>query len=211
MTTPWIVALLSLWAIVLLIGLVLVGLMRRTSGVLDEAESRLREVHHERLPGGLAPGTSVPPIELKNASGSSFSLAWLHGRPSIILFMATDCPPCESLLAELSRSDFDSVGVGLFVIVEDSPEGRSLRLSDKATCLYQSDHEAFRAFRTSVTPHAFAIDAAGRITETMVPNSLNDLQRLASELRRGGEANRSPSRVALPTSIAKGRSSDGGD
>lgn len=53
------------------------------------------------LDAQLRPGTPAPDIELRTLSGAPFQLSALKGRPVVISFWGTWCPPCRKEFPEL--------------------------------------------------------------------------------------------------------------
>jgi len=79
--------------------------------------------------------------------------------------------------------------------VSGEEEAQSLGLSALPDVLIQPENELSIAFRTSTTPHAFAVGIDGTIIATSTPNSLDQLQELIRPpLEEGGE-------VALPQEL----------
>src|SRR5512147_931037 len=53
-----------------------------------------RETATSAPPGGAAP-TSAPPFSLKDINGNIYSSNRFAGKPTVINFFATYCPPCR--------------------------------------------------------------------------------------------------------------------
>ena len=186
MTGPWIAAFSALAALVVVLGLVLLGLVRRIAEVLEEAESRLRSQPQIMDLGGLAPGTRVPPFDLSDAQGAIVSFAELGGEPFIAAILSPGCAPCKTLAEELGGAGDADLGASLVVITEDSAEGRALPLPSGLRVLYQRDEAASHALETKAYPFAFALD--GDLTVIAKDTaSMETLRQLAGRLLEGGD------------------------
>ncbi len=188
MSVPWIVAFVVLAACVLVTALVVLGTVRRISGVLEQAEARLADLPPTRGPGGLEPGALLPVFEVQRFGGGSLTDADLRGSPALLVFVSSSCPACTGLIRGLRR-DAAGISIASYLVARDEKEVYSLGLEGFANVLIQPEYELSIAFRTSTTPHAFAIDQSGTIVATDTPNRLDQLRELVRPaLRRGGEA-----------------------
>lgn len=193
MSTPWLIAFLALWAVVLIEGMLVLGTFRRVAVVLEAAEGRLRELPAPG-PGGLPIGAAVPPFAASTANGSAFSDADLRGKISLVLFLSSGCPPCGVLADELS--DAEAIpGTRLLVVLNDRSECLELGLSSALPIAYQRNGEVSRAFQTTATPHAFLVDSRGVILASGTPNSRKALRDLVEESLEGGD------RIAVPEEV----------
>jgi thiol-disulfide isomerase/thioredoxin len=191
-STPWIVVMGVESAALVLLALLVIGLLRRVTFVLEQAESHLGELATAASvspAGGLAPGELVPPAAAVRQSGAPFDTQELVGEPSLVLFLSSTCAPCKELSRQLRRraAAAETVGARLLVVVRDEHEAHSLELAG-VELVYQPDFALSRAFETSATPHAFAIDAEGIVVGSSTPNTLGRLRELGDVARRGGEA-----------------------
>jgi thiol-disulfide isomerase/thioredoxin len=115
----------------------------------------------------VKPGQEAPDFTLKDASGRSWSLRSLRGRPVLLNFWATWCPPCvEEMpsLENLSRRIGDRLTVITVSVDEDwetvkkfFPGGTSLSV------LLDRDKEVPKRYGTEKYPETFLIDSAGRL------------------------------------------------
>jgi hypothetical protein len=185
MSGPWIAAWLALSTLVVITTFLVLGLLRRVSPLLEQAESALRSAGSGPGPlQGLPIGTELPQFEARDVRGSVITDADLAGTPAVVLFIDPGCGPCERLMAELRSGWAGEQGARLWVVTGNGHE-RELDLSGKATVLLQSDERVSRAFQTSITPHAFAIGIDGTIVNRDIPDSTDALVKLARQAREG--------------------------
>lgn len=187
MSTPWIAAFAGLAALVILLGLLVLGTLRRISPILEKAESKLLLMPSDLAPAGLAPGTPVPDFQAQDLNGSAFRAVDLRGTEGIVLFLDSDCEPCRTLTSEVVADNGGGLDARLTVVVDSRADGLELDRIPGITVLHQVDREVARAFQSSVAPHAFAISAAGTVVETGNPNTLKDLQAIAHRIKGGGD------------------------
>lgn len=188
-------ALVALWSVVVVMALILVGLLRRMTNVLEQAEARLAQAATGF--GGAPPGTAIPPFEVKDEQGSVLRFAQLVGSPAIYLFMSSTCEPCKRLAAELSGIDQALDRTPLFLIMEDSPEAREVPFPPGVTVLYQAEQAASRAFQNVAAPQAFAVDSGGTVLDLLIPNSLGDLRQLVRRIEGGERKEVQETKLAL--------------
>lgn len=190
MSAPWIVAFGALAICVIATSLVLLGTLRRISGVLEQAEARLRDIPPRPGPGGLEPGTPLPEFRARRFSAGWVTDADLRGSPALVLFVSSTCPACSGLLRDIRRNGTD-LSAPCYLVVDSEQEVRSLGLEEVENVLIQPENELSIAFRTSTTPHAFAIDRRGLVVGANTPNRLRHLQdAIRPALDRGGDAAR---------------------
>jgi AhpC/TSA family len=184
----WIVAFGVLATCVLLTSVVLLGTLRRINGVLEQAEARLADMPATRGPGGLEPGSLLPAFAVQRFRGGVVTDGDLRGSPAVLLFLSSSCPACSALIRDLKR-DAAGIPVPVYIVAKDERDVNSLGLEELANVLIQPNHELAIAFRTSTTPHAFAIDRTGTIIAADTPNRLGQLRELVRPvLREGGDA-----------------------
>ncbi|MBA3736760.1 MAG: hypothetical protein H0W90_16480 [Actinobacteria bacterium] len=186
MSTPWIVAFAVLTVCVALMGLVLVGTLRRIAGVLEQTEARLLEAGIGGPgPGGLEPGSRLPAFSVRRFRGGWLSDDDLRGLPAVILLISSTCPACGGLVRELRRS-VGTLPIPVYVVAENDDEVEALELAQVPNVLIQPKRELSIALKTSTTPHAFAIDRSGTIAATSTPNTLHQLRELVEPALDGG-------------------------
>ncbi len=189
MTAPWIAAFAVLSLTVLLMLIVLIGVVRRVLGILDEdpaASSNIyaRSLHISNTYGGLLPGTQVPLFVATTAAGETLTSSELFGQPLLCLFTADNCPPCTTLLAELA-APAGTLEVPLLVFADDPRASKWQSLPAGIKVLEQVDQSASKSFQSTAFPQAFALDERGVVRAVAIPNSFVDLRTLARALEGG--------------------------
>ncbi len=184
MTAPWIAAFFALWALVLVEGMALLGLLRRVTSVLERTEAAVLAPTEV---GGAAPGTKIPPFEVQGRSGERVHSKVLLSSPAVVLFVGAGCAPCHQLVLQLEGVAEFGDGARLIVISDDSPERPTLPTPPGPVRVFQRDRAASDAFQNAATPQAFAVDGDAVVRDTLVPGSLQDLRRLAGQFAEGGD------------------------
>ncbi|MBA3736106.1 MAG: hypothetical protein H0W90_13080 [Actinobacteria bacterium] len=188
MSVPWIVAFATLAACVVVTALIVLGTLRRISGVLEQAEARLAEMPPTLGPGGLEPGSLLPGFAAQRFAGGFLTDEDLRGSPALLIFVSSSCPACAGLIRDLRRTGA-GISIPHYLVTRDKEEVYSLGLETFGNVLMQPEYELSIAFRTSTTPHAFAIDRSGTIVAAETPNRLDQLRELVRPaLGRGGDA-----------------------
>jgi hypothetical protein len=185
-TGPWIAAFVGLWVVVLLVALLQLGLVRRAGSLLEQVELQLSSIQVAASIQGLAAGSRVPDVDLRDASGHRRRLREWDDEAAVFLLLSDECEPCQTLLADLRDRSGNILGHHIVAIFDEYSAGLHPVLPPGMVVLYQSDESASQAFRTSATPHAFVTDGKGTIVASGIPNSSSDLARLADEGWKGG-------------------------
>lgn len=194
MSWPWIIAVVALWLAVLLLALVVLGLLRRVSTFMEAAESRLRGVSVPPGFGGLEPGNVILPFTVIDGDGQVVPSSELLDSSVLLLFMEAGCEPCDDLAFALNGVGQRVASVPFYIVIDaDSPEP-PLRLPESARVLYQSQKSASRAFQNIASPQLFAVRHHVIIGKT-IPETLEDVTRLASLIGEGGDPSRSDESV----------------
>jgi cytochrome c biogenesis protein CcmG/thiol:disulfide interchange protein DsbE len=131
-------------------------------------------------------GDPAPDFTIATLDGEQVSLESLAGRPVIVNFWNTWCPPCEQelpALKEFARRHSEDPNFALVGIVRDDPEDAVRRFVKREKMGWiigmDPDAEAALAFGTRGQPETFAIDASGRIVGTQIgAASLKDFEAL---------------------------------
>src|SRR5438045_1528260 len=121
--------------------MLVIGLLRRMTYVLEQAESHLAAAAEAggavSGAGGPVPGTEVPEAFGAYPHGAVFSTSELRGPGAIVLFLTSTCAPCKQLTRELRRKSLDGLSdVRLVAVVHDEQEREALRL-ERVEVVYQ--------------------------------------------------------------------------
>jgi len=195
LSAPWIVAFVVLWTVVIGVAVIVLGLLRRISAVLEHAETHVAERTSSGLDvGGVPAGTVVGEVELVDEDGHGHREQF--DRPTLVLFMSDDCYPCQELGRRLKNAGELLEGVRLFVIADESDSQTRLRVPTEVAVLYQRGGAVSAAFATTTAPHLFYVNTGGIVLDSTVPGSVDDLRRVVDAHARGGE--RRPKETVLP-------------
>ena len=114
---------------------------------------------------------AAPSFALPDLAGQPRSLASFRGRPALLNFWATWCPPCRAELPELRALAQTHLGcLDVVGIAEDSGSAGDLRAFAQANALEYpillDDGSAGRAYGVTTIPRSVLIDAQGRVLHT---------------------------------------------
>lgn len=184
MTTPWILAFVALWATVVLLGLIVLGTLRRILPVIERAEARLA-VATSAGPGGLTEGASVPPFTVQSIDGETFTEFDLDDTRTVVLFIGTSCVACERLVDDLENGLAPDLGARLVVVSESAESARRLSGSADVTVLVDDDRSVAGAFESQIVPHVFVVED-GTVLASGRPNTWDGMRRLLVGAVEGG-------------------------
>ncbi len=181
MTWPWMIAFASLTVALLALTVVVTGHLREVSGLLERAEFQL-SLASSALGGlgGLGQGERVRPFRVQGMDGEIVGSESLLSSPSVILFTEDSCEPCEELAPELEGLEFPD-SVRLIVLHQGDVVPR---VPSGSLLFRQIDRSASRAFHNVAAPQAFAIEPGGVVADRLIPISAQQIQGLASMLRK---------------------------
>lgn len=154
-------ALLSLWAVALVLGLVLVGLIFE----LQSLRSRLLRVGQIQNPGPRI-GSRVPLFAWRDAwTGGTFERDDLSGRTTVFVFLSTSCSLCRDVVFGISKLSLDISPLRIVLICAGKTRDCSFLCQGlrASTVLISDNGEISRFFEVSSYPLALIVDAAARV------------------------------------------------
>ncbi|MCP9487544.1 MAG: hypothetical protein MSC30_16990 [Gaiellaceae bacterium MAG52_C11] len=183
MSAWWIAAVVSLWAVVMIVGVILLGFLRRVTAVLERAEAAVTSGQVNL--GGAYVGMQMDAFIALDRSGREVSSDDLFASPATYLLLHSGCEPCHRLIEKLGQL---AAATPVIAILDESPNSRELELPGGILPLFDRDGSVGRAFKNGGTPQAFAVLPGGFVAETLVPGSAEDIEKLSSRLTEGGDA-----------------------
>jgi peroxiredoxin len=121
-------------------------------------------------------GNLAPDFQLDNLDGQSVSLSDFRGKPVLVNFWATWCPPCRSEMPLIQNifADKKWVGKGLVVLAIDIGESQATvrefvkKYGLTFPVLLDSTQDVFFEYRARAIPTTFFIDRQGVIREIII-------------------------------------------
>ena len=110
----------------------------------------------------------APDFELKTLDGQRMRLQDLRGKPVLLTFFASWCPPCRHELPSVVKLNDEFKEKGLLVVgVNDEGKGTARHFAEKAgltfTILDDSNYKAHRLYHVYTIPMTFLIDRDGKV------------------------------------------------
>lgn len=197
MTTPWIAAFVALAAFVVLIGLLVLGLFRRITPLLEESQELIASASRRLTIGGLPPGATVPAFTAEEVDGGVFTQDDLRGELSVVLFLDEDCAACDGVVADLRSGYAPDIAARLVVVSSAREAAERLARSSNVVVVVDDERSVARAFESVVSPQAFVVNADGMVQTSAMPNTWEELRQLVDSTKGGGR--RSNVTAASPT------------
>ncbi len=153
-----------LMAAVLVIGLAWIWGSRIPSGATAAAND---------LPPAPAVGHPAPDFTLTTVTGETFTLSALRGRPVVLNFWATWCPPCRAELPELQAASARLTGQVQIVGIDQGESAAQVQafaasLGLRFTMPLDSDTTVSRLYGVRSLPTTFFIDRGGVIRQIQI-------------------------------------------
>lgn len=184
MTTPWIAVVVALWTFVVMLGLIMLGTLRRIAPILERAEARLAQTPSIM---GLPVGATVPSFAAEDVGGGTFTDADLLGATATVLFLGSSCKACESFVGDLESGRAPDLGVRLVTVVADLEAARALAQSPEVVVVIDEERSLARAFESNIVPQTFVVDEHGRVRASGKPNDWEGVRHLLT-IAEGGDS-----------------------
>ncbi len=166
----------------LMLGIMLVVLIAITAYLiisLPENEAQAAEGSVATLvedePDDLAETTLInagdvaPDFTVEMLDGSKVTLSELQGKPTLLIFWATWCPPCRLELSKLQEHIIDRYGDKINVLPISRGEERAKveeyisKMGYTFAVGLDGDQSIYRKYATNYIPRCFVIDAKGKV------------------------------------------------
>lgn len=182
MNGAWIAAFVTLWVLVIILVIIVLGLVRRQAEVFDAARAARRTPSGPR---GAAVGSTITMFTGRDASGRTVrpaDISW----PAVFLFISDECEFCQNLLNEV-RGLARPLGPVPLVLASaadlthpDDVQGINAQVVTGA--------QVTDAFLVNASPYAFAVDAARTVVASGVVNRLEQLRDFAARIEQASAA-----------------------
>lgn len=167
---------------VLMLGIMLVVLIVITAYIiitLPSVEAQAAECSVATLvedePDDLAETTLInagdvaPDFTVEMLDGSKVTLSALQGKPTLLIFWATWCPPCRLELSKLQEHIIDRYGDKINVLPISRGEERAKveeyisKMGYTFAVGLDGDQSIYHKYATNYIPRCFVIDAKGKV------------------------------------------------
>jgi peroxiredoxin len=172
MSGTWEVLSISLLALVLILGFLLLGTLRVLGAVRNTLELlgwRLADLE-ATIPrrNGLAPGRIAPDINLPSVGGTQVALHDFTGCKVLLILTTTRvlCQSCRALVPDLNQLQHDG-GIQVLLVADGDPESVHKWASEVQACfpvLVHEDRSVSNLYNVFARPYAFLINERGKIT-----------------------------------------------
>ena len=172
MPAGWAVIVVLLCVAVVILAIVVLGLMRQVTPVLERAAGA-DQAGRVLAEQGPAVGSQIPHFAVRGSDGE-FTPEQLRGRPAVLLFLSEGCSPCTQLAKEMGHADLGDMASQLVIVT--GPGGvRELGLPTGLRVVTEQDREVSDPLSVVGTPLAIALDSDGIVRAVRVTNTLEQL------------------------------------
>ncbi len=121
---------------------------------------------------GLQTGLAAPALVLPTVDGGRVDLQALHGRPVVLNFFATWCPPCAAEMGELTSFQSAHPEVTVVGVALDSGGAEQVREFARRHALnfkvVLADEATAASYGVSVLPTTYVVQPDGRLGRAFV-------------------------------------------
>jgi hypothetical protein len=177
MPVGWAVTVVLLCVAVVALAIIVLGLLRQVTPLLERAAGAHDDAH-ALANQGPAVGSQVPHFAVSGPDGE-FTPEQLRGQPAVLLFLTEGCGPCTELAQEIGQAD--PVELPSQLVVVTGPDGvRELGLPRGLRVVTEPDKEVSDPLSVIGTPLAISLDSAGIVKAVRVTNTLEQLDALTA-------------------------------
>ncbi len=114
-------------------------------------------------------GDEAPDFSVEMLDGGNVTLSALQGKPTLLIFWATWCPPCREELAHLQEGIIDVYGDKINVLPVSRGEKREVveefitKMGYTFAVGLDGEQTAYRKYATNYIPRCFVIDSKGTV------------------------------------------------
>ena len=127
-------------------------------------------------------GFLAPDFTLETSSGEAITLSELRGRPVLLNFWASWCPPCRAEMPAMERAYQDHQAQGFLILgvnaanQDDPAQALAFTAAQRLTfpILFDSDGEVSRLYQVRALPSSFFIDSGGVIQEVVIGGPMSE-------------------------------------
>lgn len=173
-----------LWIAVLTLAIVCLALARQV-GVLHQ---RIAPAGALSLRAPVKVGESAPELDLTSLEGTSVHIGGTRSRSQLLLFLAPDCPICESLLPAVRSAQGAERDWLDIVLASDGELKQHLEfVRDKGLGRfpYVLSEALGRAYGVAKLPYAALIDEQGKLAASGLVNTREHLESLFVAKEKG--------------------------
>lgn len=193
----WLASYVALWAVVLLLGFLLLGALRAL-GLQGWRLEQLEATAPTRVGrSGLKPGKPAPEFTLPNATGGEVGLREFAGRRVLLVFTQSGCGPCHRIMPELNR--LQTAGKVQVLVVNNGEPKATRAWAEEVRARFpvavQEHYSLSRRYEVFATPFAFLIDERGVIAAKGIVNHRQHIDYILEGAlsEHDGHADREPS------------------
>lgn len=186
MNTTLVIAVVLLWAVVMVLGLVVFGLTRQVGVLLERVAPAGAMVNTNHI----QPGQAAPELTLQTLSGATVQVGRGREDPrsQLVFFLSTTCPMCDVLIPvvqSVAASESKWLDV---ILASDGPEDDHagfVRRKGLGKLPYVVSRELGMAMRVAQLPFAALVDTNGIVAAAGLINTREHLESLIEAQEKG--------------------------